>query len=98
MKLDTNQPLHISEITQKIADILQLPPKRISYNPITNEIKITLKRNRHVTICTHQIEKIKRTFNCEDIIISSPYRCVLQLKLWYKSKAKHCCCCGECTK
>jgi hypothetical protein len=86
--------INVTEVRNTIADTLHIPIERIHYNPIKTQAVLELKRNRHITICTHQLDKLKREFNCDDIIVSSPYRCVIQLKFWNNTKEQ--CCCKEC--
>ena len=93
LSINSNE-IFVEEVREIIAETLHIPKKRINYNPIKKLAVIELKRNRHITICTHQLEKLKRKFNCDDIIISSPYRCVIQLKFW--SNRHDQCCCTEC--
>lgn len=83
-------------VRQYLSELLSIPLSRIHYNPVKRTATIELKRNRHVAICTHQLEQMKRKFNCTDVIISSPYRCVLELKFWVKGDKKCCNCCEEC--
>lgn len=87
--------LIIPEVIHIISDTLQYPSESIKFNPISKVAVIELKRSRHITICTHQLETLKKRFNCDDIIISSPYRCVIELKFWV-NKEEQCCwkCCN----
>lgn len=88
--------INVTEVRDILSEILELPVDRIHYNPVQKHAVLDLKRNRHVSVCTHQLEEIKRAFNCEDVIISSPYRCILQLKFWTHEDEN--CCCKRCSK
>lgn len=73
----------IHEYEEKVADIFKTQCKRIKINMSKDLIIIDLSKNRHVMLTYSELSILKDMFDCEDLIITSPIRCKIEIRLLY---------------
>lgn len=66
---------------KEISKICKTQRSRIKLNPCTDTITFDLKHNRHVKLRLYQLLQLQELFKVDDIIVSSPIRCILELEL-----------------
>lgn len=66
---------------KRIANILETQQKRITLDVQKDTIIIDVTKNRNVAITLPKLQMLQTLFDAEDIIIMTPIRCKLTLKL-----------------
>lgn len=69
------------DFEKELARIIHTQHKRISLDVKHDTIIIDVTRNRDVAISMTELQKLKEIFEAKEILVSSPIRCKLQIKL-----------------
>lgn len=64
-----------------VACIIDTQQKRIKLNKVKDEIWIDITKNRDVAFTLKQLDMIKELFEADELVVSSPIRCKLRIKI-----------------